>query len=73
MIFFGNSWPEITPSQSLYFVFLLNKVVFPRIFRFYLIFCVIVVLSTFGLLFDRFLVATFNLCESDSYKKDRFD
>ena len=47
--------------------------------RFYFVFCVVVVLSTFGLsLFYRHgvvchLVAAFYLCEGDSDRQDRFE
>ena len=41
--------PKNHPSEYFYFVFLFNKVVSPRRFMFYFIFCVVVVLSMFGL------------------------
>ena len=53
-------------------IFLFNKVVLLRIFMFYFVFCVVVVLSTFGLLsfyrydFVRRLIMAFYLCEGDS-------
>ena len=58
---------------------LLNKVVIPRIFMFYFVFCIIVVLLTFGLPsfyrrgIDRRLVAAFYLCRDKSNKQGKFD
>ena len=71
-------------SASLYFIFLLNKVILLRKFRFYLIFCVDVFLSAFGMLSSYYgvwfficllqhgvvcrLIVTLYLCEGDSDK-----
>ena len=50
-----------------------------QIFRFYFVFCVIIVLSTFGLSsfyrrgVVRHLIAVFYLCGGDSDKQDIFD
>ena len=40
---------SVEVSHSFYLIFLLNKEVLTRRFRFYFVFCVVVVLSTFGL------------------------
>ena len=77
------------PFASIYFIFLLNKVVLPRRFRFHLVFCVVIVLSQFGLLPSYYsvwfvigllrrgvvcrLIAAFYLCGGDLDKKNEFD
>ena len=79
MLFNHFCFTETTHLNFFSFIFLLNKVVLLQRFRFYFVFCVFVVLSTFGLLsvyrsgVVRHLVTTFYLCRGDSDKQDRFD
>ena len=54
--------------------------IFPQRFKFYFVFCVIVLLSTFGLLLAllrcgsiRHLIAVFYSCEGNSNRQGRFD
>ena len=57
-------------------IFLLNKVILSRIFRFYLVFCVIGVWFVISLLWlgvVHRLVATFYLCGGDLNKQNIFD
>ena len=71
-IFLEKPYPPF--SHFLLIILFLNKVVLPRIFRFYFICYVIVVLSTFDLSsfyrrsVVRHLVMIFYLCRGDSDK-----
>ena len=85
--FFDNSWPRITYLNIFSFIFLFNKVIFPRRFMIYFVFLlslfyqrlVIVILTTFGLSSFyrhgaiRHLVVTFYLYRNDSDKQYIFD
>ena len=85
--FFCHSWLEINPFNFFSSVFFVNKVVIPQRFRFYFVFCVVFVVSTFGLLsfYRRFVYRCFIdvvlfvillrhfICGRDLDKQNKFD